>query len=164
MRRGWPHYTLLVQSKAPPGEALSALVARFGAGSDVAHHGTSGSGGWVVTLASALALIVVGSIAARLARRLVDRSTPELVDLLNQSATFYGRWPEDRLQTAPGSELAAEAARCRRTIELLESHGPARAGRNPAMRGPVDGLNAWITLLHKQIADRVDTSPGLSHA
>ncbi|MDP9165129.1 MAG: hypothetical protein M3O32_03560 [Actinomycetota bacterium] len=153
-----------MQSSAPTGEVLSALVARFGAGSDVAPHGAGGSGGWVVTLAAALGLIVVGSVAARLARRLVDRSTPELVNLLNQSATFYGRWPEDRLQTAPGSELAAEAARCRRTIELLESHGPAGTGRNLAMRGPVDGLNAWITLLHKHIANRVDTSPGLSHA
>lgn len=148
----------------PAGEVFSALAARFGVGGDVTPQATGGIGGWVLTLTSALALVVVGRFAARLARRLVSRSTPELIVLLDQSAAFYGRWPEGRLTSAPRGELMAEAARCRRTIELLESRGATATDWGPATRGPVDGLRAWITLLHKQIEERVNTPPGLSHA
>jgi hypothetical protein len=153
-----------MQPSTPAGEVFSALIARFGAGSDVTPQAPGGIGGWVVTLASALVLVVVGRFAARMARRLVSRSTPELIVLLDQSAAFYGRWPEDRLTSAPRGELLAEAARCGRTIELLESRVAAVTGWGPAIRGPVDGLKAWVVLLHKQLEERVSTPPGLSHA
>jgi hypothetical protein len=158
------HYTLPMQPSTPTGEVISALAARFGAGGEVAPHGTGAIGGWLLALASALVLLVVGAFAARLARRLVSRSAPELIVLLDQSAAFYSRWPEDRLTSAPRGELMAEAARCRRTIELLESRGATVTGWGPATRGPVSGLKAWIALLQKQIGERVNTPPGLSLA
>jgi hypothetical protein len=161
---GMPHYTLPMQSSTPAGEVITALAARFGAGGDVAPQGTGGFGGWVLALASALVLLVVGSFAARLARHVASRSVPELIVLLDQSAAFYSRWPEDRLASAPRGELMAEAARCGRTIELLESRGATVTGWGPAARGPVNGLKAWIALLQKQIGERVNTPPGLSHA
>jgi hypothetical protein len=153
-----------MQSSTPAGEAISALAARFGAGTDVAPQWAGGIGGWVVAIASALALLVVGSFAARVARRLTHRSTPELIVLLDQSALFYSRWPEDRLASAPRDELMAEEARCRRTIELLECRGATVTDWGPATRGPVNGLKAWIALLQKQIGERVNTTPGFSHA
>ena len=106
-----------------------------------------GAGGWVFTVASILAVLAAG-VAMRTGRRLLRRSTPELVVLLNQSAAFYGRWPEDRLGSVPDVELAAEIARCRRVVELLEARQGVAAG---ASRGAVDGLQAWIALLGKRI-------------
>ncbi|KAA0102369.1 hypothetical protein CIW49_03425 [Mycolicibacterium sp. P1-18] len=117
-------------------------------------------GGWVFTVASLLALLAAG-VAVRTGRRLLRRSTPELVVLLNESAAFYSRWPEDRLWAAPSAELAAEVARCRRVVELLESRHVAATG---ASRGAVDGLNAWIALLGKRIDKPVNLPSGAAYA
>jgi hypothetical protein len=119
-----------------------------------------GVGGWVFTVASVLALLAAG-VAVRTGRRLLRRSTPELVVLLNESATFYSRWPEDRLWAVPAGELADEVARCTRVVELLESRRGAAAG---ASRGAVDGLHAWIALLGKRIDKPVNLPSGTAYA
>ena len=119
-----------------------------------------GVGGWMFTVASVLALLAAG-VAVRTGRRLLRRSTPELVVLLNESAAFYSRWPEDRLWAVPGVELAAEVARCTRVVELLESRQGASAG---ASRGAIDGLRAWIALLGKRIDQPVNLPSGAAYA
>ncbi|MCV7419563.1 hypothetical protein H7K45_03335 [Mycobacterium yunnanensis] len=119
-----------------------------------------GVGGWVFTVASVVALLAAG-VAVRTGRRLLRRSTPELVVLLNASAAFYSRWPEDRLSAVPGDELAAEVARCTRIVELLESRQGASGG---ASRGAVDGLKAWIALLDKRIDKPVHLPSGAAYA
>ena len=119
-----------------------------------------GAGGWVFTVASILAVLAAG-VAMRTGRRLLRRSTPELVVLLNESAAFYSRWPEDRLASVPGVELAAEIARCRRVVELLEARQGAAAG---ASRGAVDGLQAWIALLGKRIDQPASLPSGAAFA
>lgn len=146
----------------PAGKVFADLAARVSAGGEVAPQHTGGIGGLAVTLASALLLLVLGSVAARLARRLARGSTPELIVLLDQSAAFYGRWPEDRLANAPRRELTAEAARCRRSVELLESLDTTAS--DPANLGSIAGLKAWIALLHKQLDGCLTTSSSFSHA
>jgi len=156
----WRTKLCLVHSPVPIGPILSAVVARFDAGGDGAPSGIGGVGGWVLTLTSLVALLAAGGAAARVARRLMRRSTPELVVLLNQSAAFYVRWPEDRLDGVPDGELMAETARCRRIIELLESRRLGSVGGGPATRGAVDGVRAWTSLLCKRIEDRLETPSG----
>ena len=119
-----------------------------------------GAGGWVFTVASVLALLAAG-VALRTGRRLLRRSTPELVILLNQSAAFYSRWPEDRLWAVPDAERAREVARCTRVVELLESRQGTPTG---ATRGAVDGLQAWIALLGKRIDGPADLPSGAAYA
>lgn len=110
--------------------------------------------GWILTVASLLVVVAAGRVAGRVARK----SAPELVVLLNQSAAFYRRWPEHRHGSAPAAELMVEAARCQRIIQLLEA---ADLDGGPAARGPIDGLRAWITLLHREIRaiDAASTGP-----
>lgn len=115
--------------------------------------------GWLVTVASCLAVIAVGGIAARVARRLQRSSTPELIVLLDRSAAFYSRWPEHRLADAPAADVAAEAARCRRIVELLRA-----TGNDPDRSGAIDGLRAWITLLGNVIDASADTRSGPAYA
>ncbi|OPX11341.1 hypothetical protein [Mycobacterium sp. AT1] len=119
-----------------------------------------GAGGWVFTVASILTVLAAG-VAMRTGRRLLRRSTPELVVLLNQSAAFYGRWPEDRLASVPDVELAAELDRCRRVVELLEARQGVAAG---ASRGAIDGLQAWIALLGKRIDQPASLPSGAAFA
>ncbi|CAN5390332.1 hypothetical protein BH09ACT8_BH09ACT8_45280 [soil metagenome] len=140
------------------GEVLSAVAARVSAGAD-ASHSASGDGykGWILTVASLLVVVAAGRVAGRLSRR----SVPELTVLLNQSAAFYRRWPEHRHADAPATELMAEAARCQRIIQLLEAADPESG---PAARGPIDGLHAWITLLHKHINPRDAAPSGPAYA
>jgi len=116
-------------------------------------------GGWLFTIASLLTLIAAGA-AVRTARRLARRSAPELIVLLNQSAAFYRRWPDDRLSSAPRGELVTEMARCRRIVGLLEARTPA-AG---ATRGATDGLRVWIAVLAKRIDDFADMPSGPAYA
>ena len=82
-----------VQPSLPVGQILSAIIARLDTGGEASPSGIGGIGEWVLTLTSLLALLAAGGVAARVARRLTRRSTPELIVLLNQSAAFYGRWP-----------------------------------------------------------------------
>ena len=138
------------------GQILGAVVPRLGVGGEMSPSGIGGVGNWVVTLSSLLAVFVVGGTAAKVASRLMRRSTPELILLLDQSAQFYSRWPEDRLAGAPRAELMVEAARCRRIIDLLESPRVPSADRGPAACGPIDGLRAWVALLHSRIAEQLD--------
>lgn len=119
-----------------------------------------GAGGWVFTVASILAFLAAG-VAMRTGRRLLRRSTPELVVLLNQSAAFYSRWPEDRLASVPDVELVDEIARCRRVVELLETRQGAATG---ALRGVVDGLQEWIVLLGKRIDQPASLPSGAAFA
>ncbi|MCV7229027.1 hypothetical protein [Mycolicibacterium komossense] len=147
-----------MQPLALAGQVLSAIAARV-TGAD-ASHPAAGDGyrGWILTLTSLLVVFAVGSAASRMARQL-DRTLPsELTLLLNGSAAFYRRWPEHRQAGAPVGELMAEATRCQRIIELLEQREAAGIVGGPAARGPIDGLNAWIALLHKQINAR-DVAP-----
>ncbi len=137
-------------------EVLSALAGRLG------HTAPGDADDWVITLTSLLVMFTVGGVAVGLARRLTRRPAPELTVLLNQSAAFYSRWPEDRHATAPAGELMAEAARCQRIVELLERRAEANSG--PASRGPIDGLNAWIALLHKRIHTRDGAPSGPAYA
>jgi hypothetical protein len=139
-------------SPLPISEVLADLAASLGR-----NGGASGAGvgGWLVTLASVLALVV----AVRAARRLTRRSTPELIVLLNQSAAFYRRWPEDRLAGAPRTELVAEAARCRRIVELLQTR-PSTAVNG----GAIAGLQAWIMLLGRRIDQCIDLPSGPAYA
>jgi hypothetical protein len=123
------------------GEVLSVVAARFDSGGDR----------WIITLCSLIALVAVGGVAARLSRRLMRSSSPELIVLLNQSAEFYRCWPEHRRANVPSAELVAEANRCQRIIELLEQRLSAAAADSPAARGPIDGLHEWIRLLQSQI-------------
>ncbi|MEU0498470.1 hypothetical protein [Mycobacterium sp. NPDC006124] len=119
-----------------------------------------GVGGWVFTVAAVLALMAAGG-AVRTARRLLRRSTPELVILLNESAAFYSRWPEDRLWAVPDTERAAEVARCLRVVELLEKRQGATTA---AGRGVVDGLRAWIELVGKGIGQPANLPSGAAYA
>lgn len=119
-----------------------------------------GAGGWVFTVASILAFLAAG-VAMRTGRRLLRRSTPELVVLLNQSAAFYSRWPEDRLASVPDVELVDEIARCRRVVELLETRQGAATG---ALRGVVDGQQEWIVLLGKRIDQPASLPSGAAFA
>ena len=144
-----------MQPQLPIGEVLGDLAASLGRGGGVSSPST---GGWVVTVVSVLALIAAG-FAVRTARRLVRRSTPELLVLLNQSAAFYGRWPEDRLASAPRAELATEAARCRRIVELLES-----TVADAASHGPIDGLKSWIMVLGRHIEQGATLPSGPAYA
>ena len=73
-------------------------------------------GGWLFTIASLLTLIAAGA-AVRTARRLARRSAPELIVLLNQSAAFYRRWPDDRLSSAPRGELVTGAGHAALPVE-----------------------------------------------
>jgi hypothetical protein len=75
------------------------------------------------------------------------------VVLLNQSAAFYSRWPEDRLAGVPNAELTTETLRCRRIIELLESRRAGSLDGGATARGAIDGVRAWMTLLSKRIED-----------
>ena len=81
--------------------------------------------------------------------------------LLNESAAFYSRWPEDRLAAVPDGELADEIARCRRVVELLEARQGAAAS---ATRGAIDGLQAWIALLGKRIDQPTSLPSGAAFA
>jgi hypothetical protein len=149
-------------------EVINATAARIGASSKLSysidHPGLGGADRWVLVLGSLMALFAVGGVAGRTARRLMRRSTPELVVLLDRSAAFYGRWPEDRLESAPRSELVAEAARCRRIVALLETSMPTGADRRSAQSGPIDGLEAWIALLANRIDGRRSASTGPAYA
>ncbi|BBZ26084.1 hypothetical protein MMAD_03790 [Mycolicibacterium madagascariense] len=138
-----------MESTAPMGEVFGDIAASLG------------RGGWVVTLASLLAIVAAGA-AAGTVRRLVRRSTPEMIVLLNRSAAFYGRWPGDRLSSAPPAEVAAEVARCRRLVALLEARTPA--GGDGAASGAMDGLRAWIALLSKRIDDGARMPSGPAYA
>jgi hypothetical protein len=140
------------------GEVLSSIAAR------VAHTGSGGSDRWFLTVSSLLVLFAVGGAAAKVSRRLIRRSTPELMVLLDQSAAFYSRWPEDQHRNAPSAVLLAEASRCRRIVELLEQRSVFGAGDGPASRGPIDGLHAWIAVLHGQIQLREDVPSGIAFA
>lgn len=177
-----------MQPPVPVGELLTAIAARVSAGGDVspssvawprstlvsgrAVHSAArdwlstpgGVGGWVLTLVSVLALLAVGGAAAHFAQRWVSRSTPELTVLLNQSAAFYSRCPEDQLASVPRGELVAEAARCQRIIKLLECRAAAGIDSGPASRGPIDGLQAWIALLRMRIAGCADAPAGTAYA
>ena len=143
------------------GQILGTVVPRLHASGDVP---PAGVGEWVVTVTSLLAVFAVGGAAVRVARRLERRSVPELVLLLDQSAAFYGRWPEDRLAAAPHRELMLEASRCRRIIELLESQGGLALKGSPANRGPIDGLQAWVALLHSRMTRPADVPGGPAYA
>ena len=145
-----------MQPSLPVGQILSAIIARLDTGGEASPSGIGGIGEWVLTLTSLLALLAAGGVAARVARRLTRRSTPELIVLLNQSAAFYGRWPEDRLANAPRGEVMTETARCRRIIELLESPRSAAVDGGSATRGAIDGLRAWTTLLYERIEGNLD--------
>src|ERR1700712_1704077 len=149
-----------MQSSVPMSEVLSDIAASLGRGG-VSSPATGGLGGWIVTIASVLALLAAGT-ALQTARRLTRRSAPELIVLLNQSATFYSRWPEDRLSIAPRAELANEAARCRRIVELLELR-PSAAADGGASRGAIDGMKAWIAVLGKRIEQQVDLPSGSAY-
>jgi hypothetical protein len=119
---------------------------------------------WVLAVVSLLALLAAGGAAGWMARRLARRAKPELVVLLDESAAFYGRWPEDRLSRAPRDQLVAEAARCRRIIELLElRRAPGTAGRLDEA-GPIVGLRAWIALVSKRIDGGLDVRSGTAYA
>jgi hypothetical protein len=163
------------------GELLSAVAARLDSGGDasiwqrsvlataraafsVGNTGPAGVDRWIITLTSLLALVAVGGVAARISRRLMRRSPPELMVLLNQSAAFYRRWPEHRGASAPSAQLVAEANRCQRIIELLEEQAPAAAEDSPAARGPIDGLHEWIRLLQSQIQLREGAPSGTAYA
>jgi hypothetical protein len=119
---------------------------------------------WVLALVSLLALLAAGGAAGWLARRLARRARPELVVLLDESAAFYGRWPEDRLSGAPRGELVAEAARCRRIIELLERRRTPGTAEGPEETGPMDGLRAWIALVSKRIDGSLEVRSGTAYA
>ena len=151
------HYTSVMQLPVLVGQIVDAVAPRLGGGGEMS-PGVGGVGNWVVTLSSLIAVLVVGGTAAKVASRLMRRSTPELVLLLDQSAQFYSRWPEDRLAGAPRAELMIEAARCRRIINLLESKAMPSADRGLATRGPIDGLRAWVALLHNRIAEQLNAS------
>jgi hypothetical protein len=144
-----------MQPQLPFGEVLGDIAACLGRSGGAPSSATEG---WVVTVVSVLALIAAG-VAVRTARRLVRRSTPELIVLLNQSAAFYSRWPEDRLARAPRAELAREAARCRRIVELLES-----TAAEGASRGPIDGLRTWIMVLGRHIEQGAALPSGPAYA
>ena len=155
--RGAPHYTLRMQPLALVGEFLNAVAARISGGTD-ASHSVSGDGykAWILTVASLLVVVAAGRVAGRVTRT----SAPELTVLLNQSAAFYRRWPEHQ-DNAPAIELMTEAARCQRIIQLLEA---TDLDSGPASRGPVDGLHAWIAVLHKQIHTRDAARSGPAYA
>jgi hypothetical protein len=152
-----------MRPSAPFGEVLNAVAARFGDGGEVSSPGAGGLGGWAATVASLLAVVLVGNVAARLARRLMRNSTPELIVLLDQSAAFYSRWPEDRLASVPRGELMIEAARCARIIELLETPAAVVEGSGSSS-GAVGGLRTWIAVLHRQIEDGVVVPAGPAFA
>lgn len=143
-----------MQSPVPMSELLSAIAAGLGRGG----VSSPGTGGWAVTVVSVLAVIAAG-VAVRTGRRLTRRSAPELIVLLDQSAAFYGRWPEDRLSMVPRAELMREAARCRRIVELLEARALV-----PADDGVIAGLRAWITLLASRIDGPACAPSGVSYA
>ena len=133
------------------GEVLRAVVARVDLGSHGSSIGAVATGRaehWFLAAASVLAVLAAGSATARVMRRLTAGTVPELIVLLDESAAFYRRWPEDRLDDAPRQGLVDEMARCRRIVELLAT--PCRDG-DPALQGPVDGLRAWMTLLDSRI-------------
>ncbi|MET0455388.1 MAG: hypothetical protein ABW137_26410 [Mycobacterium sp.] len=152
--------------QASVGELLGTVLASLVAdGEDFrAAHASQGWSGWFLTALSVLALLAVGGIATRVATRLVDGSTSELTILLNGSATFYARWPEYRLAAAPRGELVAEAARCRRIIELLERRSTVPTQDVPTLSGCVDGLRSWVALLSSRIASTADAPTGASYA
>jgi hypothetical protein len=146
------------------GQFLNAIVAPLHVGRGVSPAGVGGVGEWFATLASVLAVLAVAGLAARVAGRLTNRSVPELIVLLDESAKFYGRWPEHRLVGAPPVEVMVEAARCQRIIELLESHGGDAGVGGRAARGPIDGLRAWVQVLHRRIAAQAGVPSGPAYA
>jgi hypothetical protein len=147
-----------MQSPMLLGEILSAIAAR------VEHSVAGDAEAWIVTLTSVLVVLAAGGAAARVVRRLTRRREPELVALLNQSAAFFGRWPGGRDAGAPPEELRAEAGRCQRIIELLERRGAPGIDGGPGARGPIDGLHAWIALLHSQLQSVDSTPSGVTYA
>jgi hypothetical protein len=131
-----------VHRAAPFGDILDAISTGIGA---------VGVRGVVFTALSALAVIAVGAGVAYAADRVLRRSKPELTALLNESATFYARWPEDRLSEAPVYERRLEALRCQRIIELLQHDGVTGAGDVPDRQGAISGLRAWLSALRASI-------------
>jgi hypothetical protein len=104
----------------------------------------SPAGGWLFTVFSVLLAVFIGTGGAHLVRRRWRRVTPELTMLLDESAAFYSRWPEDHLARAPRRERAIETARCQRIIELLQAR---TAADGSDWRGPIEGLRAWLRVL-----------------
>ena len=161
-----------MQPPVPVGEVLTAIAARVNSAPDGAWprsaltsgravwsaardwHSAGGMASWVLTVVSVLAMVALGGIASQMAHRLVSRSTPELTVLLNSSAAFYSRCPEDRLASVHRGDLAAEAGRCQRIIELLEWRAATGMDDGPASRGAITGLQEWITLLRGHIEGR----------
>ncbi len=141
----------------PIDEVHAAIAARLGGAGSVSSSEAwtfaavrAAPGVWLLTLITLLAVLVFGAGAAYVARR-ASGSTSELTMLLNESASFYARWPEDRLASAPRSETRAEAIRCQRTIALLERRAEGESGHPQYWRGPVDGLRAWLAVLRSAL-------------
>lgn len=63
--------------------------------------------------AGAIGLSVIPSKAG-------DREDAEKARLFTHSEAFWTRWPGNRLFEAPYDELAAEATRCARIVEILQ--------------------------------------------
>ncbi|MET0474054.1 MAG: hypothetical protein ABW001_05385 [Mycobacterium sp.] len=149
---------------APMGATWQRSLLASGRATHAAEHTVLGGADWrALVMATLLALLAVGG-AASVARRLQRRSAPELMVLLDQSAAFYGRWPEDRLANAPRAEMVAEAVRCRRIIVLLERRTASGDARGPAEAGPVEALRAWIALLSSRLDGRLDPTSGTAYA
>ena len=107
-------------------------------------------GGWLGTCISFLALFALGAGVAYAVRRFLrKRPTAELDALMNQSAAFYGRWPEPQLSDAPHNEMMAEANRCQRLIDLLQRRAAASKAESEYLLGAIAGVQAWLALLHE---------------
>ncbi|OLP00874.1 hypothetical protein BVU76_18220 [Mycolicibacterium porcinum] len=84
----------------------------------------------VVLLAMAIVAMLWPSTAA-------DQLDVERARLYTHSEAFWGRWPNNRLFEAPYAELAAEATRCARLIEIFQEK--LSSGERPE-RGPFRGM------------------------
>ncbi|WP_441962903.1 hypothetical protein [Mycolicibacterium houstonense] len=95
----------------------------------------------IVTVGLVLSAVFVAVFIgiAMLPSTKADRVDAERARLFVQSEAFWGRWPHNRLYEAPYAELAAEATRCARLIEIFQE--TLSYGKRPdpgAFRGMYD--------------------------
>lgn len=164
---GLAHYTLRMQPPMPFGEVIAVVTERLGEARGLpwidwtwapgettfsaTRHGQlpHSASGWLLTCISFVTVFALGAGLAYAARRLLTKRSAELDVLMNQSAAFYSRWPEQQLSAAPRSEMMAEADRSQRIVDLLQRRAVTSKADSRYLQGPIAGVKAWITLLHK---------------
>lgn len=91
----------------------------------------------VIGLVISAAWIAMAVVAACLPSTAADQLDAERARLYTHSEAFWGRCPNHRLYEAPYQELAAEAARCARLVDIFQEKLSSNKRPDP---GPIRGM------------------------